>query len=111
MLSKSQRLSTKQFDLVMEKGRVAHSPFFLVRWLSTDEKTRIVGVVSQKVAKTAVGRGTLRRKIYRAVGPIHSSLKSGIHMIIFAKNPAQEAEAAVLEADLKQLFVKAQIMR
>jgi len=112
MLSRSQRLSTKQFNVVMEKGRVAHSPLFLARILPlAGEPTRIAAVVPNKVSKTAAGRNSLRRKIYEAIRPFYPGMVSGFHLILFAKNTALNRSVAEIKADLQKFFVKAALLR
>jgi ribonuclease P protein component len=102
MLKRSNRLSTKQFLEVMEKGRVTHSPLFVMRTLGTQvvsikedgvrskrpagragggskgENTRldirIAAVAPKKVAPTAVLRNSIKRHIYEAVQPLIASV-------------------------------------
>ena len=122
MISHSHRLSTKQFNEVIKKGRVFHSPLFLMRVLQTGEgPARIAAVVPVKIGKTAVIRNALRRKTYEAVGPLLSKIKEGLSVILFAKtiangsNPKSRSEktltGALISDDLKGLFVKAGILR
>lgn len=111
MLSKTQRLTTASFDAVMNKGRVAHSPLFVVRYLQADNGSQLSAVVPQKVVKTSVGRHALRRKMYESVRPLMSRLASGVHIIVFAKQPAMLAEVTAIQADLESVFVKAGLLR
>jgi ribonuclease P protein component len=111
MLSRSQRLSGEQLDAVMEKGRVAHSSLFLVRALVGQKDTRVAAVASKKIAKTAVGRNSIRRKIYTAVRPIKDVLVTGVHIALFAKAGILQASNDEITNDLKNLFVKVALLR
>lgn len=121
---------------VMEKGRVTHSPLFIMRTLqhkedgvrskrpagragggSKGENTRldirIAAVAPKKVAPTAVLRNSIKRHIYEAVRPLIASITTsagqGIHIIIFAKAEAVKTDFKAIVADLKALFVKARL--
>jgi ribonuclease P protein component len=110
MLPSSQRLSSRQFDLVMKKGRIIRSPIFLIRLLKVEEKSRVSAVVPKKVCKTAVGRNKIRRQMYEAVQPFFSSLVQGYHIALFANDKAKEIDFADLSKEVKDLFVKAGLL-
>lgn len=111
MLSKSHRLATADFDAVMNKGKVTHSPLFVMRHVSSANDTRVSAVVPKKVGKTAVIRSAMRRKIYDAVAALPLSALKGSHCIVFAKSEAVTAERAALAEDARNLFVKAGLLR
>lgn len=110
MLPRSLRLTTKELEVMMEKGRVAHSALFLVRYTKVEGKTRIAAIVPKKIGKTAATRNSGRRKIYNAIAPIIPSLKDGLHIVLFAKASALK-EDANLPVDLKEVFVKSGLMK
>ena len=118
MLRRSRRLSTEQFNEVIKKGKAFHSLFFQLR-LSRNpgEPTRAAAVAPVKMAKTAVARNALRRKIYETISPMLPESVDGYYVIVFAKPtllPAGQFQAPSNEAvaeDLKALFVKAGILR
>jgi len=118
MLRRSRRLSTEQFNEVIKRGKALHSPFFQLRVLfDSDEQTRVAAVAPVKMAKTAVARNALRRKIYELVAPFTEETVDGFYVILFAKptmlppgatkGPADQ----IVSEDLKSLFVKAGILR
>ncbi len=146
MLSRSQRLSTAQFNYVMEKGRAFHSTLFLLRTcavpntnlktsvvipmpdlskggkleirpqdkligISKDRLTRIAAAVPNKVGKRAVDRTRMRRKIYGAVQSFKPNIKSGQLVIVFAKTTSLTATTDLLNREMKEIFVKAGLMR
>lgn len=111
MLSRSQRLSGEQLDAVMEKGRVAHSSLFLVRALVGQKDIRVAAIASKKIAKTAVERNAIRRKIYAAVRPTKDRFVPGAHIALFAKTGVLRSPSQEIATDLKNLFVKAALLR
>ncbi len=112
MLSRSQRVTTKEFEEVLQKGRVAHSPLFVIRFSQGGEgAARVAAVAPQKIAKTAVIRNKTRRKVYAIVHGLSAQLKSGLTIIIFAKQPALAAKPAELKEALQGVFVKAGVLR
>jgi ribonuclease P protein component len=111
MISRSQRINLEQFNLVMEKGKIVHSSLFLARILDGKTETRIAAIAPKKVAKTAVGRNKIRRKIYEAVRKLNGEISSGSHILIFAKSNIVNATQVEVVIDLKILFVKAGLLR
>lgn len=109
MLPRSQRLSVEQFNSVIEKGRVTHSPFFHMKHLVLNGKPRFSAVIPQKIAKKAVLRNKTRRKIYDSIKPLLPSVKEGIYAIVFAKSPA--LETSDMDQSIEELFVKAGVMK
>jgi ribonuclease P protein component len=98
----------------MEKGRVCHSPLFLLRVriiAPIEMQTRIATVVPVKVAKKAVLRNRLRRVMYEAIHPMYVNVKAGQHVIVFAKAAALKATFAEIEKEMKEIFVKAGLLR
>lgn len=113
MLNRVQRVTKRQFDEVMKKGRVVHSPLFLIRILELggDIASRVAAVAPVKHAKTAVLRNSMRRKIYEGVKPILGELKPGLVMAIFAKDTALKTKSKEIHVGVKELFVKAGVLR
>lgn len=124
MLRRIQRVSNKQFEEVMKKGKIVHSTLFLARMIatspdstvigktsSTQALTRIAAVMPVKIGKTAVIRNKTRRQIYEAVRPFASELKTGFIIAIFAKAPALTASTDEIRVGVRDLFVKAGLLR
>lgn len=63
MLAKQQRLSRREFDRVFQHGVRSHTPYGQVIYTSAPSAKAAV-VVSKKVAKSAVERNRLRRRVY-----------------------------------------------
>jgi ribonuclease P protein component len=111
MLPKSQRLTTEEFLVVMEKGRVTHSPLFLMRIISGMPATKFAAVAPKKVAKTAVERNKIRRQTYDAIGICLPRVKTGTYAAVFAKEAGAKADRKEMVADIEKLFVKAGILK
>lgn len=95
----------------MKKGRVFHTPLFIIRILKDQVlDTRIAAVSPKKIAKTAVIRNKIRRKIYESVKSFKKSINSPIHVILFAKSGIIEARTEDIKSDLTSFFVKIGIL-
>jgi len=97
----------------MEKGRVVHSPLFLLRYSIENGSggSKFAAVAPQKVAKKATERNKIRRKIYEAVKFNYSKVKNDVKGAIFAKKKLDGVDFDDLAEEIKQLFVKAAIMK
>jgi ribonuclease P protein component len=114
MFRRSHRLSKEQFDETMEKGRVFHSPLFLMRVFDASDGKgfRAAAVAPKKIARTAVVRNTMRRRIYAAAGPLLGMTRDAdFHAIVFATGAATTATVVEMTRDLRGLFVKAGVLR
>lgn len=112
MLSRIQRVSTKQFEEIMKKGRVVHSPLFIARIvpLENAEPSKFAAVAPAKIAKTAVIRNRTRRVIYESIRSFLSDIKDGNIVAVFAKPPLLTAGSKEIRVGLKELFVKAGLL-
>lgn len=111
MLPRSQKLSTKQLNLVMEKGKVVHSPFFWSRFIKQDGELKIAVICPQKIAKTAVKKNLIRRKVYSAIDLFINNLELGYHVIVCVKEPILKASPIEICNQAKAIFVKSGIMK
>ena len=113
MLRRAQRVTKDLFDEAIQKGRVLHSPLFVVRVLHQAGlgSSRIAAVAPVKVAKTSVLRHRIRRRIYEAVRPDMTSLTKDHVVIIMAKQTVIAAEFADLKRAVHDIFVKAGLLR
>jgi ribonuclease P protein component len=111
MLPRTERLSTEEFMLVIEKGRVLHSPLFLVRVLP-GKNARFAAVAPQKIAKTSVMRHKIRRQIYAAIQELKKSASfSPAQVLIIAKDAIHTSTPGDRSSSLKEVFVKAGIIK
>ncbi len=114
MLPSKKRLSVPLFTNVLTNGTIVHSPLLIARILKTAkplEGTRFSAAISKKIAKTAVLRNKLRRRIYAALATFDPRVKNGFHVILLAKPPLTKATLKDIRADLENLFVKSSLLK
>lgn len=110
MLSKQNRLSKSQFDEVFKKGRVLHSPIFVMKVLFNTEDSRFSAVIPNKIEKTATGRNYSRRKIYNILRNIKPSVKKKCNIILITKKSIRPIDTNEITDDIRKLFVKGGIL-
>lgn len=104
---------------VMEKSRPLHGECVSIRVFSGDGSSKSAGfavVASKKVAKTAVDRNRIRRRVYAAIRKTDFFQKMDkkdsprqahqTHCVVFAKTTALEAPLQSLTTELNTLFIK-----
>ena len=95
----------------MEKGRMTHSPLFVIKSISTQETSRFSVSVPKKVAKTAVQRNKIRRQVYSAVKKIEPQVKSGLSGMIIVKAGSEKLSFEALTVEIKDIFVKSGFLK
>lgn len=83
-------------------GRRMHTPGFTIVYAPAP-KARAAAVVSKKIARTAVARNRLRRRIYAA---LYEAGIGGGHIIVVAKHPAVSYSYARLEEEISGALSK-----
>ena len=111
MLSRSQRLSGEQLDAVMEKGRATHSSLFWMRTLKYEGLTKVAAIAPQKIAKTAVQRNSLRRKMYESIKPFFGSITPNHLIVVCAKEPVKKSVFKDLAKEMREIFVKSGLLK
>ena len=106
MLPKSKRVTKNTFQIIMEKGSVISSSFFLFRYIK-QELPQYAFVVPKKVAKMAAKRNSLRRKGYNTLRSY--SLKSGAG-IFFYKKEGLSVSITDIKKDIEFLLKKAKVI-
>lgn len=103
MLPRSQRLSGDQVrSLMAGKSAVLHTRFFMIRYVSQKNNNlpaRCAVIVSKKVARYAVVRNLLRRRIYGILQKI--KLPSGTDYVFSVKTNGSFTEYT---QDLQSFF-------
>ncbi len=111
MLKRAYRVSKKEFDIVIETGKAVHSDFFWLRYVKSQEiATKIAVIAPKKIAKTAVLRNKIRRKVYEAIRPIYDSVKPGYIVIVSAKDLLVKNPNTNISIEVKKIFEKAKIL-
>lgn len=115
MLAKKRRVKTKGFNSAFSaiSAKSYISPFFSIKVVpgaKTTEKTLFSCVVSKKLAKTAVLRNKIRRRVYEAVKKSLPSIKNGYICLVFVKKEVINADFSTLEKNISELLKKAGIL-
>lgn len=104
MLKRTERLTRNAFGRVAA-GRAMHTSLFSVKLLpldvTKDETKQFSVVVSKKVAKTAVARNALRRKVYAV---IRECSPATVHGILYMKPESLHASYEHLRTTIQNLL-------
>ena len=106
MLPSSKRLTIPLFKNVIDKGKIFHSPIFIARLVKVDGTSRFSLAVPKKIAKKAVDRNRIRRRVYSALQSLHSRLPSGIHGVFIIKSAILKSSFSDIVGTLRSFFVK-----
>jgi len=113
MLSRSHRISGREIEKIIKNGKVIHSPFFTIRFYSNkvEKNVKMTVIVPVKIAKTSVLRHLVRRRMYEAVRPLVEKIKPENLIIIFAKSTVLDQKPAFMNIQMRDIFVKAGLLR
>ena len=123
MLSKQRRLPRKLFPTDLRQGQVVHTHHFSLRVVRantvpevrpletrgrTSGKARVSVVVSKKVAKSAVDRHLVKRRVYEAVATFEKTtpLPAGAY-VFFAKKDAHARSFKEINEEVLMLLAQA----
>ncbi len=110
MFPKEKRLNTALFKEVMTSGKAFHSSFFTLKVLKKDSKSLFSVSVSKKVAKSAVLRNKIRRRIYSVIRSIENKIKDGFYIILIAKEPTK-TDFEIIKEEVNNIFVKSGLLK
>jgi len=105
--------------MVIEKGKIIHSPLFTLRYLGDQPAVRFAAIMPKKIAKTAVARNTARRRVYAAIGEVlakAASTKSGgkgrrgAHAVFVCKANIPISDMATMVSDIEALLKKVSVL-
>ena len=105
MFSKRRRITRQEFPSGRD-GQVFHATHFSLRAVShADVASRFSVVVSKKVARTAVARDKLKRRVYVVFrrSEKNTPISPGRY-VLFAKKNAPELSFKELEVEIKNLL-------
>lgn len=101
MFSNKQRLSRTAFLHALKKGTRSSHPYFRLIYLPNEERAVSV-VISKKVARNAVSRNRIRRRILHALRAIDVFSKLEGHIIIMVNSPIRGCSFNDIETALKE---------
>ncbi len=106
MLKKRNRFDRKrEFEEVMEKGRLMQSPFFGLKIIDSSEN-KFGFIISRKISKKAVERNKIKRILAETVREkIKEGLVSG-NVVFLVKRKALEVSAEELKKEVERLLGK-----
>lgn len=96
MLAKSERLTRAEFTHYFKTGRRIHSPLATLVFASHEQRHGAV-VVGKKVAKRAVDRNTLRRRVYATLRHRTEGM-TGVFIVILKPAATTVSRAELREA-------------
>ena len=105
MLPKRERLSVKDIA-TLSSGRSVFGSLLSLRFLSAKE-TKFSVSVSKKVAKLAVDRNRIRRRVYAATRTVKSLVTKPYSIMIMPKKECMTAPLADIQNEMEALFRKA----
>ena len=121
MLPRLKRLTTELFKEVVQKGSISHGTFSVIRCQNRPDRlvssknssnfSRFGVSVPKRVAKTAVLRNKIKRRIYSIVRKFENRIITGKNVIIIMKNGAETAKYKELEQDIETIFVKSGLLK
>ena len=104
MLSKKNRVSSKDVDLIFKSGKSISSLNFNFKFIKSPlGGWKISFIVPKSVAKSAVRRNLLRRRGYSVLKKINQSPLGIIGVFIFKK---YQDDPVVIENEIKNIFSK-----
>ena len=109
MLPKENRLKKKKdFERVFKEGRGFQEDFFFLKIVKNNLKISRFGIiVSQKVAKKAVVRNKLKRRLREILRKNLPIIKKGIDGVLIAQPGLEEKSFGELEEMIINIFQKA----
>jgi ribonuclease P protein component len=110
MLPKANRLSSKEFDLVVKTGREICSPLFTIKYILSGV-FKFSSAAPKKTFKTAVSRNRTRRIVYDAMRGILSlkEIKPS-YIVLIVKKDIKDIDSQHLVRTLQDLFVQARLI-
>lgn len=109
MLPKNKRISKDSFKTILQKGTSYHTENFTLRVLPS-EKEGFAVLVSKKVAKGAVDRNRIRRRVYSVLRDSLLHIKAKSKNIVSAKDGAKQLSFESQKEEINRLLKKARLI-
>ncbi len=88
MISKKQRVSHKEVELLFKQGKRLGTPFFNVRYRLDTEVVKCAVIVPKSISKKATTRNSIRRRWYGTLDLFLSKITKGIYVFTLTKEGA-----------------------
>lgn len=105
MLKRSHKISRREF-LSVSPARPFHTDHLSIRAVPA-ESTQFSVVASKKVARTAVSRNRLKRRVYAALENAYPRLNNSHRAVFYAKKGAEELPYSAIQEEVLFLLKKA----
>jgi len=102
MLKKRERLSRREVEHVLNQGKRVRGTLFSISSIPAQHMKCAV-VVSKRVAKHAVLRNKIRRRVYATLGVLQDIIGTR-HIVVFCNPAPPQAHISDIQKELKQLL-------
>lgn len=110
MLNKNNRLTSKEVEEVVERGKSVNSSFLRLKILPSDSTKPKFAVISpKKVFKKAHQRVGIRRKVYPVIREYMKNIKQNCNVVVFV-NKMDQMNHQILKEEVGKLFIKAGLL-
>jgi len=113
MLPKRHRVDRKLFEHIWRQGTVGHTPHFIVKTLpaTRGERVRVGVVVPKKLARQAVARAQLRRRVLGALTVLQREHALSGHSIFVLKNDLKTVSFSEIQQEIKGFLERQQFIQ
>lgn len=111
MIPSSKRLNTQLFKETIMKGSIFHGSFFIIRCQNTQGLSRFGVSVPKKVAKSAVDRNKIRRRVYSIIRNLNERVISNKNIVFIMKSGVEKADYAEIGKEIEKIFVKIGLLK
>lgn len=104
MLKKTQRIRAADVDAARSSGKSLRGDHLTARVSRIEGESRAGVIISKRVARKAVDRNALKRKVRAALAPILDEHPSGLRLIVYPTTAARTKNVAALTQELRSLL-------
>lgn len=102
MLPKKHRLTYRESEALLKNSFSLASPFFTLKVRYGLESTKCSVAVPKRVAKKAVERNRIRRRIYAACREVFEEFPLGVHILLFARKGVEGTSLEEIKAEIRR---------
>lgn len=112
MLPKKHRIKKSTFPTFVGKGRSFFVEILTMRAVSDGSQApaRASVVVSKKVAKSAVQRNLIKRRVYAVLHTYMSTIKPGLSLVLYPKNTIIKTSFKTLKDQMQHLLTDSNVL-
>jgi len=108
MLPKSQRLSVRDIAS-LSNGKGVFGSLLSIRYLFTSQ-TKFSVSVSKKIAKNAVDRNRIRRRVYTAIRTANLNIKKSAFIMVIPKKDCEKAQISSIKEEISSILYKISVI-